>query len=810
MSVPNVFTPRTVILSALVNQDFAYLDANKLSYDAITGVNPGMSTSILKDNLNSFCIGPGAGEFVYDTVPIAYSTGGYENYHTIYGKTDFSVAMDNMQKEFPSVDHVYAVVSWFGDDLRAGFCTIRPKVDNPDKVTIPYVWSVNGVFREDAQVVSFYDGKPAYGGTPSDNSVVRMCVDYFNRGIAVGLYIFQSMDIPIGNDLPNPNGTIGQPPYPWRGEIEVLDTSQLTPDATTEIEHFFGNVQASDISISIDPETYEVTTVYTGSSEDWGLRRQVLHYAKLTQAINNLIPGTCTELILSSELRALFQSRSSQFTCPAVPLMQVLLADVKSLVGSDVRITYAFDHSDWNGFSPKDGSGDWINHGDAIYADPNCDFIGIDWYEPISDWRDGTNFLDYQAGWRYIYDPNYLYQYVNGGENKDWYYASYEARVNQIRTPITDGANHKPWVYEAKNVPDWWENQHYNRIAGHEFGSPTAWVPKSKTIEYTELGFGSVDKATNEPSKFFDPKSSEGGYPYFSNGNPDILIEQRGLEATYSYWANNNKTSPLFNGNMISRFSVWNYDARPYPTYPLRTDVWGDTDEYPNAQTVDGKISFEVEHLDTAAQDALIAFGCAQLIVISRFIPSPPVNPKELATYIIPETFDPTWQYFKDYIVFFHGGVAYYIKPRPNTRAYIQGEDINVIYTGTEWVEGLVGTEGGGGFSIKTLELDVELIGDSVTTDLIIPNRAIVCSVATRVIETIAGATSYEIGVEGDLSKFGSTLGINLNDSNIGVIGPTAYYDDTNIVITAQGGSFTNGVVRLILYYMQFNAPSGV
>jgi hypothetical protein len=63
-----------------------------------------------------------------------------------------------------------------------------------------------------------------------------------------------------------------------------------------------------------------------------------------------------------------------------------------------------------------------------------------------------------------------------------------------------------------------------------------------------------------------------------------------------------------------------------------------------------------------------------------------------------------------------------------------------------------------------------------------------VLGVSTRTSVAIAGATSYSCGVAGEAGKFGGSLGVAKNASNVGVIGPTAYYADTPVVITAAGG----------------------
>ena len=89
-----------------------------------------------------------------------------------------------------------------------------------------------------------------------------------------------------------------------------------------------------------------------------------------------------------------------------------------------------------------------------------------------------------------------------------------------------------------------------------------------------------------------------------------------------------------------------------------------------------------------------------------------------------------------------------------------------------------------------------------------IPNRAVVLGVAARTTQAITGATSYAVGVSGDATKFGDLLGIALGSTNVGVIGPTAYYADTKVRVTANGGSFTAGKVRLIAYFLEMAAPA--
>jgi hypothetical protein len=60
----------------------------------------------------------------------------------------------------------------------------------------------------------------------------------------------------------------------------------------------------------------------------------------------------------------------------------------------------------------------------------------------------------------------------------------------------------------------------------------------------------------------------------------------------------------------------------------------------------------------------------------------------------------------------------------------------------------------------------------------------------------------------GNTTQFGNLLGSALNSTNNGVIGPTAFYADTKVRITANGGSFTGGKVRLIIYFLEMSVPT--
>ncbi len=262
---------------------------------------------------------------------------------------------------------------------------------------------------------------------------------------------------------------------------------------------------------------------WTGGA-DWGFRRMILHYAHLCA-----VAGGVDAFLIASEMRGLTQIRSGASAYPAVQQLRDLAADVRSILGAGTKISYAADWSEYFGHHPSDGSGDVFFHLDPLWADANIDFVGIDNYMPLSDSRDGWDHADAQV-WPSIHDRGYLQANIAGGEGFDWFYASEADQISHTRTPITDGGG-KPWVFRYKDIRAWWSNQHSNRPGGMESASATAWAPQSKPIRFTELGRPAVDRGANQPNVFYDPKSSESFFPYFSHGWRDDAMQRAYLEA---------------------------------------------------------------------------------------------------------------------------------------------------------------------------------------------------------------------------------------------------------------------------------------
>ncbi|QUJ77413.1 glycoside hydrolase/phage tail family protein [Sulfitobacter albidus] len=537
---------------------------------------------------------PGTGEYSLATTPVSYE-GPDEarwsaNINSPSGKPDFTTSFEALTDEVPALRSASLVVSWFGSDLRMEHCDLRPKVEDPDIDGEEMPWIVSGLRRDEAQVIAKgADDRPIYGGTPADQAVIEAIRAMRTAGKEVMFYPFILMDQDESNELPNPyTGQTGQPALPWRGRI-TLDaapgqegSSDGTVAATAQVGAFFGTVTAADFTV-LDGEVS-----YTGPDE-WSLTRFILHYAALCAAA-----GGVEAFCISSEMRGLTQVRSSRDSFPAVDALRALAAEARSLLGAQTKISYAADWSEYFGYTPQDGTGDVFFHLDPLWADPQIDFIGVDNYMPLSDWREGIDHLDAQS-FETIYDMAYLQSNIEGGEGYDWFYGSQEERDFQRRTPITDGAYDEPWTFRYKDFRGWWENLHFNRIDGVKVNDPTGWLPGLKPFWFTEYGCAAIDKGTNQPNKFLDPKSSESSLPRYSDGARDDLIQMQYLRAMIDYWAQpeNNPQGIEYDGPMIDmrRAFVWAWDVRPYPFFPGNRDLWSDGANYARGHWLNGRTS---------------------------------------------------------------------------------------------------------------------------------------------------------------------------------------------------------------------------
>jgi hypothetical protein len=607
---------------------------------------------------------PATGEFAYDTQaylgqrvsePSLTSINRYAN-GAAGSATDYTVALNDLQAQFPDCETVSLVVAWFGYSTDITACQIYPSTTYIggvfQKSTGDYdVWRCSGLTQNSLGLnhIPMIGDAFVYGGTPSDQSIVRCIEDLKARGFRVVFYPFILMTA---------SG------FPWRGRIAYMgaDVSSAASDA---VNAFLGSAVPSQFT----PDMTNLTVAYSGSLTDYTFRRMILHYANLC-----VVAGGVDLFLLGSEFRGIETIRGPAWTkagttgadgkviwdYPFVNGLIQLSDDVRSVfdsagLGKDTTglhnlISYAPDWSDWMGFQHPGENGQWP-HLDQLYAHANIDLVCFDNYLPLSDWTTGSGGLDVQSwsepapnpgawppppstmnglglsGQPTIYNLVYLKANIEGGEKFNWFYndgtndgIGFDPNGSDLRVSLPEGdrliQSRSPYypnqqLLANKQLRWWWNNPHqaiYDDGDGQGYaphGPFTEWVPRSKSITFTEYGVSAVDRGTNQPNVFYDPKSSESYTSYWSVWEPrsgggfrpkqDEEIQLLFLQAIYEYWLIDGHNATSAAGlKMIepSFMSAWNWDARPFPTFPIRTDIWGDAGNWRAGQWVGGKGPF--------------------------------------------------------------------------------------------------------------------------------------------------------------------------------------------------------------------------
>ncbi|WP_102867790.1 DUF2793 domain-containing protein [Pseudovibrio exalbescens] len=231
--------------------------------------------------------------------------------------------------------------------------------------------------------------------------------------------------------------------------------------------------------------------------------------------------------------------------------------------------------------------------------------------------------------------------------------------------------------------------------------------------------------------------------------------------------------------------------------------------------------------------------------VESRSLSAPPAAPQAGVGYVLPDTASGEWAGHGDGLAFYLDDAWVFTEPVAGQLVLIKDESALVVRTHTGWQRvsvpiGLaevlsVGAGGSGlavgdglpeeqlhvfgnsivssgpskaasGFYVEE-ELVSGLSGAFADTVMTIPDRAIVLCVSTRTVGAVSGASSYDCGIAGERSKFGGMLGTSVGSTNAGVIGPQAFYAATPLRLSANGGDFSGGDVRVALHYYRPAVP---
>lgn len=203
--------------------------------------------------------------------------------------------------------------------------------------------------------------------------------------------------------------------------------------------------------------------------------------------------------------------------------------------------------------------------------------------------------------------------------------------------------------------------------------------------------------------------------------------------------------------------------------------------------------------------------GLVNLVLLSVSQSLPPMAMVEGSCYGVPPGAGEAWAGQDGKIAIVSNGGWVFVDTQAGMRAFIVDTGSRAIHDGTGWIEGAM-TLGsfGSALAARVEESEVTVTaGTSMTTDLVIPNSAMVIGATARVSEALTGTlTSWAMGTEGATDRFGSSLGIQQGSWARGMLSqPFTYWSPAPIILTATGGAFAGGKVRLAVHWLELTLP---
>lgn len=202
--------------------------------------------------------------------------------------------------------------------------------------------------------------------------------------------------------------------------------------------------------------------------------------------------------------------------------------------------------------------------------------------------------------------------------------------------------------------------------------------------------------------------------------------------------------------------------------------------------------------------DALV-----HLTLLSIGTSVPPSSPVEGDAHGVGAGATGVWSGQDGQVAVFANGGWVFLAPRPGWQAWSGA--CRIQFDGVDWIEGAGAmSASGAGFVHRTVDVDHSLqTGASSVVAAAIPANSIVYGITGLVLNDIGGATALDIGVSGATDRYGSGIGTVTGSWLRGLTGsPLAYYTDTDLVITSQGGSFDGtGAVRIAVHFAELTLP---
>jgi len=189
----------------------------------------------------------------------------------------------------------------------------------------------------------------------------------------------------------------------------------------------------------------------------------------------------------------------------------------------------------------------------------------------------------------------------------------------------------------------------------------------------------------------------------------------------------------------------------------------------------------------------------------------PPTAPVEGMGWGVPEEATGAWSGPVGRVALFLNGGWTFASARRGWRAFVADRSSEAVWDGYAWrLQANALSAGGAVSGLAILEADVEITSAAtVATSLIIPANSVILGVTARVMATVVGSLqSWRLGVPDDVARYGEGLGLSVGSYALGVGGvPTTTYSDIPVVLSATGGEFAAGMIRVAVHVLRIGPP---
>ncbi|WP_265500847.1 DUF2793 domain-containing protein [Paracoccus beibuensis] len=215
----------------------------------------------------------------------------------------------------------------------------------------------------------------------------------------------------------------------------------------------------------------------------------------------------------------------------------------------------------------------------------------------------------------------------------------------------------------------------------------------------------------------------------------------------------------------------------------------------------------------TTVNEALMRLdGMVNLVLESISTAAPPSTVLDGQCWGIPAAAQGLWAGQAGRIALGSNGGWIFLPPARGMRAFVADRGLEAIHDGTSWSVGAI-SMGASGSGLVTGLMEGEVVlasGSSAVTDVVIPGGAMVIGATARVIDGLTGTlTGWRLGTAGAANRFGQGLGKQRDSWARGMLGtPMTYYQPDPLIVTAEGGTFTGGRIRLAVHWLELRLPA--